>query len=189
MRIGLILMASGFASRFGANKLLAEVDGIPLIRRAMAAYPPGLFHCAAVVSQYPEILSLAEERGYTAVPNPSAAEGISSSIRMGLAALEGADAALFAVSDQPWLTVDSVQRVLSAPAAAPGSIIALSWRGRKGNPCLFPREFYGELSALTGDRGGGAVISAHPDRLVLVEAGSERELLDVDTPADLPARG
>ena len=133
MRVGLILMASGFASRFGANKLLAEVDGTPLIRRAMAAYPPGLFQCAAVVSQYPEILSL-------------------------------------------------------APEAASGSIIALSWRGRKGNPCLFPREFYGELSALTGDRGGGAVIRAHPDRLLLVEAGTERELLDVDTQADLPPR-
>ena len=187
MRIGLILMASGFASRFGANKLLAEVDGAPLIRRAMAAYPPKLFHRAAVVSQYPEILSLAESLGYTAVPNPDAAEGISASIRLGLAAIADTDAALFAVSDQPWLTAESVQKVLAALEAAPGRIPALSWRGRKGNPCLFPREFYGELAALTGDRGGGAVIRAHPDRLLLVEAASERELLDVDAPSDLPA--
>jgi hypothetical protein len=45
-----------------------------------------------------------------------------------------------------------------------------------GNPALFPREFYPELFALTRRRGGGAVIPAHPDRLVLVEAADPREL-------------
>ena len=50
---------------------------------------------------------------------------------------------------------------------------------------IFPRDLFGELAALTGDTGGGAVIRAHPDRLALVEVSSPRELADVDTPADL----
>ena len=97
----------------------------------------------------------------------------------------GADGALFAVADQPWLTRESVERVIAAFAAYPDTIPALSWQGRKGNPCLFPSELFPELSALAGDTGGGAVIRAHPDRLRLVEARSPAELLDVDTPADL----
>ena len=56
---------------------------------------------------------------------------------------------------------------------------------RRGNPAVFPRDLFGELAALTGDVGGGAVIRRHPERLILVEAASPRELADVDTPADL----
>ena len=178
-------MASGAGQRFGGNKLLARVEGASLIERAFLAYPPALFSPAAVVSRYPEILSLAEERGYLALPNPGAEEGISASIRAGMSAMEGTGGALFAVCDQPWLRLESVKRVLAAFASHPGKIAALAWRGRKGNPCLFPAEFYGELRSLMGDQGGGAVIKAHPDRLLLVEAASEQELRDVDFPGDL----
>ena len=50
MRVGAVLLASGAGRRFGGNKLLAQVDGVPLIRRAMAAVPPVLFARAAVCS-------------------------------------------------------------------------------------------------------------------------------------------
>ena len=110
--------------------------------------------------------------------NGGADEGISATVRLGTAAAQaaGADGALFAVADQPWLTRASVERVISAFAAHPDTIPALSWQGKKGNPCLFPRELFPELSALTGDTGGGAVIKAHRDRLRLVEAHSPTEL-------------
>lgn len=191
MKIALVLMASGAGRRFGANKLLQTVDGLPLVRRVMAACPPELFAPALVVSRYPEILSLAEELGYTPIFNSGADEGISATVRLGTAAAQaaGADGALFAVADQPWLTRESVERVMAAFASHPDTIPALGWQGKKGNPCLFPREFFPELSALTGDTGGGAVIKAHRDRLRLVEAGDPAELLDVDTPADLGQSG
>lgn len=191
MKIALVLMASGAGRRFGANKLLQTVDGLPLVRRVMAACPPELFAPALVVSRYPEILSLAEELGYTPIFNSGADEGISATVRLGTAAAQaaGADGALFAVADQPWITRASVERVMAAFSSHPDTIPALGWQGKKGNPCLFPREFFPELSALTGDTGGGAVIKAHRDRLRLVEAGNPAELLDVDTPADLIQSG
>ncbi|MEQ2444681.1 nucleotidyltransferase family protein [Pseudoflavonifractor sp. CLA-AP-H29] len=191
MKIALVLMASGAGRRFGANKLLQTVDGLPLVRRVMAACPPELFAPALVVSRYPEILSLAEELGYTPIFNSGADEGISATVRLGTAAAQaaGADGALFAVADQPWITRASVERVMAAFSSHPDTIPALGWQGKKGNPCLFPREFFPELSALTGDTGGGAVIKAHRDRLRLVEAGDPAELLDVDTPADLGHSG
>ena len=89
------------------------------------------------------------------------------------------------MADQPWLTRASVERVIAAFASHPDTIPALSWQGKKGNPCLFPRELFPELSALTGDTGGGAVIKDHRELLRLVEAHSPAELLDVDTPTDL----
>lgn len=178
-------MASGFGRRFGQNKLLYPVEGASMAERAFAALPPALFHRAAVVSACPEIMAWAEDAGYIPVYNPCAAEGRAASIRLGLAALGEVDGALFAVCDQPWLRRDSVERLLADFAANPDSICALSFRGRRGNPVVFPAALFPELLALTGEEGGGKVLKAHPQLLRLTEAGSELELRDVDTPDDL----
>ena len=185
IRVGAVLMASGAARRFGANKLLQEVDGATMIERAMDAVPAGLFHRAAVVGAHPEILSLAEDRGYLAIPNPCADEGQSASIRLGASALSDMDGLLFAVCDQPWLTRESVRRLIAAFSRDPRRVCALSWQGRRGNPAVFPSALFPELAALRGDRGGAAIIRAHPELLHLVEAASPRELQDVDAPEDV----
>lgn len=185
MRLGAVLLASGSGRRFGGNKLLAPVEGVPLVERAMDALPPALFARAAVCTSYPEILALAEARGYLALENPRAAEGISASIRLGLSALGEVDGALFAVCDQPFLKTDSILRLIDAFTESPGSICALAWDGERGNPVVFPRDLFPELLALSGDTGGGAVLRAHRDRVALVEASSPRELRDVDAPEDL----
>lgn len=184
MRLGAVLMASGAGRRFGGNKLLHPVDGVPMIRRAFAAVPAELFVRACVVSCYPEILTIAGERGYLPVPNPDADQGQSASVRLGLAALADMDGVLFCVCDQPWLRRDSVERLLADFAAHPGRICALSWKGERGSPAVFPRSLFSQLLALTGDRGGGGVIRAHRDRLRLVEASAPEELQDIDTKPD-----
>ena len=173
-------MASGSAVRFGSNKLLYPVDGVPMVERAFSAVPPELFARACVVSCYPEILALAEKRGYLPVPNPEAVQGQSASVRLGLAELAELDGALFSVCDQPWLRRDSVERLLAEFDSHPGCICALSWRGVRGSPAVFPPDLFPELLALTGDRGGGGVIRAHRDRLRLVEASASTELQDLD---------
>lgn len=185
MKLGAVLMASGSGARFGGNKLLCPVDGAPMILRAFAAVPAGLFARACAVSCYPDILALAEARGYLAVPNPDAAQGQSASIRLGLSRLTDLDGVLFSVCDQPWLRRDSVERLLADFSVHPGCVCSLSWQGERGSPAVFPRDLFPELLSLTGDRGGGGVIRAHRDRLRLVEASGAEELWDVDEPPDL----
>ena len=188
MNIGAILMASGAGARFGSNKLLFPVEGVPLFRRAFAACPPDWFAEAVVVSCYEEILEAAQAAGYRPVFNPFFAEGQAASIRLGLEALGALDGYLFAVCDQPFLTAQSVGALLAAYHDAPGgAIAALSYGGRRGNPVLFDGCYRAELLALTGDSGGKAVISVHAERLLLVEAQQERELFDVDWAADAQA--
>lgn len=185
MEVGCVLMASGFGARFGSNKLLAEAGGVPLIRRALDLYRQTAFARRAVVSQYPEILSLGESLGFLPIYNPSADQGISASVRLGTAALSDMDALLFGVCDQPWLTAESIARLLETFRAHPEDICSLARQGRRGNPAVFPAAFFPELLALSGDTGGGQVMKRHPGRVRLVEALDPRELADIDRPEDL----
>ena len=186
--VGAVLLASGAGARFGANKLLVPVEGVPLCRRAMAALAGAGLDRLAVCSPYGELLSAGEEYGFLPLFNPDAAEGVAASIRLGTAAMDGMEGAVFAVCDQPFLTTKSIFRLFHSFEESPQNIHALSWAGRRGNPVLFPADLFPELLALTGDVGGGRVIKRHPDRLTLVEACSPRELEDVDCPEDLPPR-
>ena len=185
MALGCVLLASGFGRRFGANKLLAQVEGVPLYRRTLERLVPLPLARVAVTSQYPAVLNLARSLGFLALENTAAEEGIAAGIRLGVSAMAGMDGVLFAVCDQPWLTTQSIARLLNSFLESDSSICALSWQGKRGNPVVFPADLLPELAALTGDTGGGAVIRRHPERLRLVEAASPGELEDVDRPEDL----
>ena len=78
MKIGCVVLAAGNARRFGSNKLQVQVDGESLIRRALETVPSGLV--TVVVSQYPEILSLAGECGFEAVLNDQPDLGLSRTV-------------------------------------------------------------------------------------------------------------
>lgn len=182
MKIGCVVLAAGNARRFGSNKLNATVEGESLIRRALEAVPVGL--AAVVVSQYPDILALAGEYGFAAVRNNRPDLGLSLSVRLGLEQLLDCDGTLFLVADQPWLKRNSAEALAALWAQNPGKIAAMAHGGIRGNPCLFPARFYPELLALTGDRGGSAVIRNHEEDLILLETDAW-ELADVDTPEAL----
>ena len=183
--IGCVLMAAGQSTRFGTeNKLLAQYGGVPLVFRAMDAVPP---ECrTVVVTGYAEIAAEAARRGFAVVRNDRPQDGASRTVRLGTAALADCEAILFLVGDQPLLRRDAVARVLDCYRAHPACICAGASGGKRGNPCIFPREFFAELCAVTGDRGGSAVIRQHEDRLLLVELPPEA-LRDVDTGAALAA--
>ena len=182
MKIGCVVLAAGNARRFGSNKLNAQVEGVSLIRRALDAVPGGL--ATVVVSQYPDILALAGEYGFDALLNDRPELGLSRSVRLGLAHLTDCDGVLFLVSDQPRLKRDSVEALAALWAQNPEKIAAMAHNGVRGNPCLFPARLFPELLALTGNRGGSAVIRHHEDDLILLETDAP-ELADVDTPAAL----
>ena len=179
--LGCVIMAAGNASRFGRNKLESELDGRTLITRALDAVPAEMFRRVTVVSQYPAILRMAGDRGFDAVLNDRPEDGVSRTIRLGTERMAECAAILYMVADQPLLRADTVRRVARAWLDDPGCIAAASSGGRRGNPCIFPARLFPELLALTGDRGGSAVIRAHPELLRLVEAEA-RELVDCDTP-------
>ena len=184
MEIGCVVMAAGNARRFGENKLAATVAGRTLAQRALDAVPADLIRRVAVVTQYQEVAELARARGFLPLKNAHPDWGISHTISLGTQALGACDGILYLVSDQPLLTREAVARVVRTWLEDPTRIAAAGHAGVRGNPCLFPREFFPELLRLREDRGGNTVIRAHQDRLVLAEVPAA-QLTDVDTPEAL----
>ena len=179
--IGCVVMAAGNAERFGENKLAAELGGKTLIERALDAVPTEKLAAVCVVTQYDEVERLARERGFAVVRNPHPEWGLSHTVRLGTEALhERCDAILYLVSDQPLLRRESVEKVMEYYVDHPKHIVGASHGGKRGNPCIFPRNYYDELCNLSGDVGGSAVIRRHEDDLLLCEI-DQNELTDVDT--------
>lgn len=184
LKLGCVVMAAGNARRFGENKLAAVLQGRSLILRALDAIPAEVFHHVVVVTQYPEIIRLAQEFHFSAVHNEHPDYGISHTIKLGLTSLRDCDGVMFLVSDQPLLQRETVANLAKLWLEQPDKIVALGHNGVRGNPCLFPARFFSELMDLSEDHGGNQVIRQHPDALLLLET-AKQELTDVDTPEAL----
>ncbi len=179
--IGCVIMAAGNSTRFGENKLLALYEGKSLIRHALDAVPAASFSRICVVTQYEKVRSLALSYGFLVIENNRPDEGISRTVRLGTEALmDSCDAILYMVSDQPRLKKSSISSLIALYRRHPDKIVCASAGGKRGNPCIFPKQYFGSLLTLTGDTGGSAVIRAHEDALLLLNMDPE-ELYDIDT--------
>lgn len=186
-----VLLAAGTSSRFGpANKLLAPIDGEPVVAHAARALcGAGLETVVVVVGHEADRVRAAlADRDVTFVENPDYADGQASSVRTGVAAAAdaGADAALFLPGDMPFVDPATVDRLVAAYRAGDAPALAAAHDGQRGNPVVFDDERFAALSRVEGDTGGRSVLLG-TDGAVLLAVDDEGVLVDVDTTGDLAA--
>ncbi len=191
-RVTALVLAAGRSSRMGpTNKLLAEVNGAPLVARAVdAALASQAANVIVVTGHQGESVARAlADRPVTFVHNPAFAEGLSSSLRAGLAAVPSeSDAVVVCLGDMPRVASAVIDRLIAAYSPVEGRAICIpTTHGKQGNPVLWDRAFFTEMAALTGDAGAKRLIGQHADRLCEVPVDDAGILYDVDTP-DLLAR-
>lgn len=180
-----VVMASGHATRFGSNKLLAPVEGVPMLRRLFDALPRDCFRTIAVVARDGEILDLARASGLTPVYNDDRENDTAKTIRLGLAHIPPESAGcMFLVGDQPWLTGETIRDLCCRFQARPEGIHLPVCGTQRGNPVLFPAALFPALLALPPHGAGRLVIGQHP-HLVVPRPTPARELRDIDRPQDL----
>lgn len=191
-RVTALLLAAGRSSRMGpTNKLLAEVNGAPLVARAVdAALASQAANVIVVTGHQGESVARAlADRPVTFVHNPAFADGLSSSLRAGLAAVPSeSDAVVVCLGDMPRVASAVIDRLIAAYSPLEGRAICIpTTHGKQGNPVLWDRAFFTEMAALSGDAGAKRLIGQHADRLCEVPVDDAGILYDVDTP-DLLAR-
>jgi CTP:molybdopterin cytidylyltransferase MocA len=184
--IGGLVLAAGAGTRFGGRKQLAELDGVPLLEhvlREMARAP--LDRVAVVVGSGAQaVLRGVERHGAMVVVCRDWEEGQAASLRAGLAALGGCDAAVVVLGDQPRVSAAAVGRVVRERAAGAPAVRA-TYGGEPGHPVLIERELFAAAGTLRGDTGARDLLESVDVRLVPCDGLGRPD--DVDTREQLEA--
>jgi CTP:molybdopterin cytidylyltransferase MocA len=185
--IGAVLLAAGAGSRFraagGGVKVLAPVDGRPLVEWALAALAAAPLGDRVIVlgAHGDDVVAAIDLHGARPVRNEHWERGMASSLRAGLAALDPAcTAALVVLGDGPALSAEAIRRVAVAAEGAEG-LVSARYGDRNGHPVAIPRALWAQLPD-EGEQGARAL--GRPT--VLVDCSDLPPPGDADTPADLP---
>jgi molybdenum cofactor cytidylyltransferase len=187
-KIAAIVLAAGRSSRMAPrNKLLESYRGRSVVANVVeTAITSGVEPVIAVTGfEAPRIAEALEGLAVTVVHNAQFEEGLSTSLRAGLAALpSGIDGALVLLGDMPEITGGMLKALMNA--FADRQAICLPVRdGRRGNPVLWGADYFAEIMRITGDVGAKQLLAEHQAAVVEVPVDSDAIFADLDTPADL----
>ena len=186
-RIAAVLLAAGRSTRMGGpNKLLAEIGGRPLVRIAAEQALASRARPVIVVTghQRDKVEAALKGLDVRTVHNPNFAEGLSTSVKTGLAAVpETADGAIVCLADMPQVTAPLIDKLVTAFDPERGALVVIpTIDGKRGNPVVWARRFFPELMGLDGDVGARHLIGRYPEAVAEVPLTDTAVLVDVDTP-------
>jgi len=195
-----IILAAGSSSRMGGghHKLLLPLDDRPVIAHVIDASLASQAHPIIVVLGYQsdevrsKIKDYTNQNHITLVENAQYQQGMSSSLRIGIRTLltndyknelvsSKADSALIMLGDQPLITPQIIDTLISAYRTTGMPIVAPLYKGKRGSPVLFDKSLFSELTEVTGDEGGRTVLERHRHGVELIEIGDALANYDVDT--------
>lgn len=185
---GAVLLAAGKASRFGAPKQVLLIEGEPMVRRmAIAAVAAGLKPVVVVTGAHHELVAASlEDLDIHIINHEDWSRGMGGSLAAGVKAMlelvPSLPSMMVLLADQPSIGAMELTEMLQVHARSPGRILAASYDGHLGPPCLFPRSCFGELAALGGERGARAVLEQYAGRVDTHDLPAAA--FDIDTPAD-----
>ena len=204
LTVGCVIMASGLSRRFGANKLLADFCGQPMLCRTFAATAAPGISARIVVTRSEEVQALCRAQGVPVLLH--SLPGRNDTVRLGLSALleqlPELSGCMFLPGDQPLLrreTVEAMTALFCREQPSPAEwqketereIFRLAHRFINdpnplvGSPVLFSKRYFSELRILPEGKGGSVLLRKYPERVHNIFIGDRNELLDADTPESL----
>ncbi len=186
--VSAIVLAAGTSSRMGEPKPLVALAGRPLLAHVLDAVARSRVRETVVV------LGAAAERVRVGVPlsgariveNRAFADGLSSSIRSGVAAIDPEAEAFFVVlGDAPFVRAATLDALMAARERTGARVVVPVYDGVRGNPVLLDRSLVDEVDQLVGDRGCRSIRQRHPRETVEVAVDDAGVVIDLDTADDL----
>ncbi|MBN9013478.1 MAG: molybdopterin-binding/glycosyltransferase family 2 protein, partial [Rhizobiales bacterium] len=186
-KVAAVVLAAGRSTRMGGpNKMLAQLGGKPLVRMVAEQALASKASPVIVVTghQADEVEKALAGLNVTFVRNADFASGLASSVKTGVGAVPtDAAGAMVCLGDMPLIEAKLIDKLIGAFSPERGSLIVVpTCDGRRGNPVLWSRRFFGELMGLSGDIGGRHLVDHHSEAVVEVPVDGDGAFLDIDTP-------
>lgn len=186
-RVAGIVLAAGEGRRMGRLKQSLPICGKTMLETMVdTALASSLQRVVVVLGHRAELLApLLDKRPVTVVINREYREGQASSLKAGLRALTPEiDAAMFLLGDQPLVSRETLDAIVTAYLKTTTPIIAPFCGGRRGNPVLFGKETFPLIEDLQGDAGARGILIEHPEMVMPLPVEDTGIHFDVDTEED-----
>jgi molybdenum cofactor cytidylyltransferase len=187
-RVAAIILAAGRSTRMGQAKQLLRLGDSTVLGQTIANVRRSAVVEIVLVlgSSAQSILrQLALGEDLKVVVNQDYTQGMASSLRVGLSALDPrVDAALIVLADQPFIRPETLDLLANQHRSSKPQIVIPTYQGFRGNPVLLDRSVFFEVMALEGDVGCRAIFASHPEGMVKVEVEDAGILLDIDDQED-----
>lgn len=188
MKLGVVILAAGAATRMGKAKMLLPYGGQTIlghIIEEVQALNPAIT-CLVTGKYAAEIETLINSNSLKMVPFDNWQAGMSASIQFGLSKLlekqPNIDAVLFVVSDQPFLDRQLLFRMIDAFQQSGKGIVAAQYQQQFGTPVLFSKSYFPDIRLLEGDRGAKKIVEKQLENVVLIDF--PLGAIDIDTAED-----
>lgn len=180
-----ILLAAGFASRFGEQKLLYTLpNGIKILESAARTLKQALPNSIAVVrSDSDEIAKILTDEGYKLVVNPNPDQGMGSSIQCGIRHTT-ADAWVITLADMPYIKTQTISKIIDFLDQGK-KIVAPSFKKQRGHPVGFNSTYKDQLLELHEDIGAKNILQSNKDVLEIFETDDSGVIEDIDRKQDI----
>lgn len=187
VKVAAIILAAGRSERMGEDKLNLKLGGITVFEHTLkAVLKAGADQIIIVVRPDSTLSGLAEKEQCRIVVNPAPETGLSSSLKVGLSAVDDTcQGVLFALGDQPLTPVTVYRALIKSYRNTLKKITCPLFEGRRGNPTIFDRRTWPELLLLEGDQGGRSLIDqSAEDQIEYLAVDNPAVVADLDTPED-----
>src|SRR5271169_5565751 len=189
-QVGAIVLAAGRSTRMGEAKQLLRLGESTVLGQTLEnVRGAGVDEIVLVLGfsaqTIREQLPISVTEGLKIVVNQAYEQGMASSLREGISALDPqTEAALVVLADQPFIRPETLNRLIEEHRRTHAQIVIPMYKGFRGNPVLLDRSVFPEVMALDGDIGCRAIFGSHLEGIVKVEVGDVGILLDLDSKED-----
>jgi molybdenum cofactor cytidylyltransferase len=186
LSIAAVVLAAGSSTRMGRNKLLLEIDGEPMVRRAVrAAIEAGLGPVIVVLGHEADRVRAAlAGLACSPVVNSEHAQGMRTSLQCGIErAAQDAGAAVVVLADMPFVSAPMIAALVERQRRTGAPLVVSRYGDVDAPPTLYDGSIFPEILALTGDHCGKAVARRHASEAVVV-SWPAAALRDVDVAQD-----
>jgi molybdenum cofactor cytidylyltransferase len=180
-----VVLAAGSSTRMGRNKLLLELGGETVVRRAVRAATQAGVDRVVVVLGHEEARVRAELDGLPcrAIVNPDHAEGVGTSVQAGVREAADADAVVVVLADMPFVSAGMIAALVERYRATGAPVVASHYGDVQAPPTLYDRALFPELLSIPGERCAKQVVRRHEHEAAVLDWPVDA-LRDIDVPAD-----